>query len=89
MYSYKNGEHPVVLLDNPVWGCVIGKPENVQVHRPDGTIIDCELVHEGIDDQGMDRWVIAGVDFNMGEDHLTIGVMPARTSIGFRAPLPP
>jgi hypothetical protein len=62
------------------------KPTGVRLHRADGSVINCELVHLGYDEEGMDNWEIAGVDYRPG-DHLTIEVMPAKTGISFRAPL--
>jgi len=60
----------------------MAKPENVQIHRPDGTVLNCELAHEGVDDEGMDHWVIANAVFHPA-DHVTIGVLPPKTSLGF------
>lgn len=60
------------------------KPTNVQLHRADGTVVDCELVHQGLDENGFDQWLIAGVTYRPG-DRLTMDVLPARTGITFAA----
>lgn len=62
----------------------MGKPVGVQIHRADGTVLNCELVNEGIDDEGMDCWVIANAVYQHG-DHVTVEQLPAMTGIGFRA----
>jgi hypothetical protein len=61
------------------------KPVGVQLRRRDGTVIDCELVHKGVDEQGMDLWLIANAIYQPG-DQITVEQMPAMTGIGFRAP---
>jgi hypothetical protein len=63
----------------------MGRPEGVQICRGDGTVIDCELIHEGTDEKGMDQWSIAGVEFHPEHgDTIHVAVMPPRTGLGFR-----
>ena len=58
------------------------KPENVRVQRANGDEIACELIHEGTDDNGMDCWRIAGVEFHPEYgDCIKVGVFPPSTSI--------
>lgn len=65
----------------------MGKPRNVQIHRGDGSTLNCELVHAGISEDGMDHWDIVGVEFHPEQgDHLTADEIPPRTSLGFRMP---
>jgi hypothetical protein len=65
----------------------INEPEGVQLHRGDGSIIDCELLHEGVDDEGMDQWLITGVEFHPEYgDTITIAVFPPRCGLEFQAP---
>jgi len=58
------------------------KPTGVKLRRADGTVLDVELVHEGVDGEGMDCWAIANAVYRPG-DQITIVALPARTSIGF------
>jgi hypothetical protein len=38
----------------------------VRIYRGDtGEEVPCELVHQGIDDEGMDQWLIANTTFQM------------------------
>jgi hypothetical protein len=60
------------------------KPVGVRLHRADGTVLDVELVDEGVDDEGMRNWVIANAVYRPG-DHITIAVLPAMTGITFQA----
>jgi hypothetical protein len=64
------------------------KPKNVRLHRADGTVLNCELFHQGVDDEGMDCWVIANADYRPG-DNVTMDELPGRTSVSFRAVVPP
>jgi hypothetical protein len=60
----------------------MARPEGVQIRRGDGTVIDCELVHEGVDERGMDRWMIAGVEFHPEHgDQVYVQEIPPRTSL--------
>ena len=62
----------------------MGKPEGVRVHRTDtDEWVDCELIHKGVDDEGMDCWLIAGVVVRPDVDEVLVAVMPAMTGIGF------
>jgi hypothetical protein len=65
------------------------KPVGVQVRRTDGTVLNAELVHEGVDDDsGLDTWLIANIDYRPG-DTVLIAELPPCTAIGFRAVLRP
>ena len=64
------------------------KPTGVRLHRADGTVINCELVDEGVDDSGMHNWRIANVIYRSG-DHITVDELPPCTGIGFSAPRGP
>lgn len=55
------------------------RPTDVLVHHPDGTSELCELAYDGLTDEGMHRWVVAGEITRA--DRITIGVLPARTTI--------
>lgn len=60
----------------------MGRPEGVQVVRGDsGEVIPCELVHEGVNEDGMDVWRVAGVTVRPYLDQLKVAVLPPRTSI--------
>jgi hypothetical protein len=59
------------------------KPTGVRLHRADGTVLNCELVHKGVDGEGMDQWLIANAQYRDG-DQITV-VLPGMTGIGFRA----
>ena len=61
----------------------MAKPKGVKVHRADGQILQAELVHDGIAEDGCDHWVIASpqVDLDAG-DQITCEELPARTSLG-------
>lgn len=61
----------------------MAKPEGVVIVRADGTELNCELVHEGVDEDGMDRWLVTGVKFNPRVDKIRIQHMPPRTGLGF------
>jgi len=63
----------------------MAKPTDVRIERADGTVLHCELVHEGVDDEGVDHWLIANAQWRPS-DQIKIGVLPARTSIGFTCP---
>lgn len=63
-------------------------PEGVKLHRADGTVLDVELFDAGVDDEGMHVWEVANAVYQLG-DNLTVDVMPGRTSITFRASVPP
>lgn len=58
----------------------MGKPEGVKVVRVDGTELECELVHRGPDDKGLDVWEVTGVVFREG-DKIQCKVLPAKTSL--------
>lgn len=62
----------------------MAKPEGVRVVRADGTELDCELVHVGPDERGMDVWEVAGVTIYPG-DKIQCDVLPARTTISATA----
>jgi hypothetical protein len=64
------------------------KPTGVRVHRADGTVLNAELVHNGPDHEGLDNWLIANIDYRPG-DNVSIEELPPRTSISFRALMPP
>lgn len=68
-------------------------PENVRIVRPDGTEIPLEVFYLGIitGDDGfpMHEWeAITEVMPQMPQDHIRIGVLPARTEVKltFRGP---
>lgn len=59
----------------------MGRPVGVRVGRPDGTEIPCELVHLGVDKEGMDLWEVGGIEYHPERgDHLLVDVLPARTA---------
>ena len=63
----------------------MSKPVNVRIHRGDtGIEVPCELVHDGVDEEGMDQWLIANAVFRPGIDELRIDVMPPRTGIALQ-----
>jgi hypothetical protein len=64
------------------------KPEGVRLHRADGTVLDVELFHQGVDDEGLDVWVVANARHRPG-DRLTVETLPGRTAIEFTASVPP
>ena len=65
----------------------MARPEGVQIRRGDGSVLDCELIHEGPDEDGMDHWCIVGAEFHPERgDQIHMDVLPPRTSIGFRMP---
>lgn len=65
----------------------MAKPENVRVYRKDtGETVHCELIHQGVDDEGMDNWLVAGVEFRAGLDELQIDVLPPMSGITFAGP---
>ena len=64
------------------------KPVGVRLHRADGSVLDCELVDEGVDDEGMHNWAIANAVYRPG-DSVTVEELPGHTSIGFVARVPP
>jgi len=67
----------------PIWAKATSKPVNVRIIRGDtGVEVPCELVHDGVDEDGMDQWLIANVTFRIGIDELRVGVLPPRTGIG-------
>ncbi len=55
------------------------RPTDVRVHHPDGTSELCELAYDGLTDEGVHRWVVAGEITRA--DRITIGALPARTTI--------
>jgi hypothetical protein len=61
----------------------MAKPKGVRVVRPDGKVLNCELVHDGPDDRGMDSWRIVGVTFRPGLDQLQVAVFPGKTALTF------
>jgi hypothetical protein len=60
------------------------KPTGVRLHRKDGTVLNCELVCEGVDGEGMEQWRIANAVYQHG-DYITVEELPGMTSLGFRA----
>jgi len=60
------------------------KPTDVKLHRANGTVINCELVHDGPNEDGVDEWSIVGVVYRPG-DHISVGILPARTGITIAA----
>lgn len=64
------------------------KPVGVRLHRADGTVLNCELIDQGVDEHGMHNWAIANAQYLPG-DNVTIEELPGRTSIGFVARVPP
>ncbi len=65
----------------------MAKPKDVRIRRGDGSEINCDLIHRGIED-GLDTWEIPGVIFNPYTDKLLIGVLPAMTTIAFAGIVP-
>ena len=61
----------------------MAEPQGVRIVREDGTEVPCELVHEGVDEQGIDQWVIANAVFHVGRDRLHIDRFPGRTGLAF------
>jgi hypothetical protein len=61
------------------------RPEGVKVLRADGTVMPCELVYRGREDDGQHLWEVAGMVLQPG-DQLYADVMPGHTgiSIGFK-----
>jgi hypothetical protein len=66
---------------------VSGGPVGVQLHRADGTVLNCELADEGVTAEGLHHWVIANAVYRLG-DKITCEVLPGRTSIGFHTDFP-
>jgi hypothetical protein len=65
----------------------MGKPEGVQIHRGDGTVLNCELIHRGVFDDGEDHWEVAGIEFHPEHgDFITVQEVPPKISISFRGP---
>jgi len=63
----------------------MSKPVNVRIHRGDtGIDVPCELMHKGMDEDGMDQWLIANATFRPGIDTVLIGVLPPRTGIALQ-----
>lgn len=58
-------------------------PENIRIVLADGTQIPRDALFDGYDSDGMARWYIVGV-LPADLASVEIGVLPARTSIGFR-----
>jgi hypothetical protein len=61
------------------------KPVGVRLHRADGTVLNCELADEGVDDEGMHNWRIANAVYRPG-DSITVEELPPMTGVGFTAP---
>jgi hypothetical protein len=61
------------------------RPEGVKVLRADGTVLPCELVYRGREEDGQHLWEVAGMVLQPG-DELYADVMPGHTgiSIGFK-----
>lgn len=56
----------------------------VIVDRFTGAEIPCELAYEGVDDDGITVWLVSKANvFDPRRHLLKIGMMPARTAIGF------
>lgn len=65
------------------------RPEGVRIVK-NGIEFEPELRHLGVDADGMDCWVaVFEGRFVANEDQLKVAVLPARTSIGLDASLPP
>lgn len=63
----------------------MAKPEGVRITRANGDVVNCELAHLGLNDEGMDTWAVCGVQFQPGKDKLSIGLLPQKTAIEFMA----
>jgi hypothetical protein len=63
----------------------MGRPEGVQLIRPDGPPIDLDddLVCNGVDEQGIENWTIGYAGFRPGVDRIDCAVLPGKTSLGF------
>jgi len=60
------------------------KPEGVRIVCADGSELECELVHEGVDANGIDQWLIANAVLRIDQgDTVRIRMFPGRTGIGF------
>ena len=67
----------------------MAKPEGVRIRRGDtGEVVPVELIHLGIDENGMDQWKIADSTFRAGLDAIEMDVLPARTGIAIPGILP-
>lgn len=55
------------------------RPQDVRIHRPDGTVIPCELSPLGVDENGYEVWEIATV--MQPGDALEVDAWPAGTAL--------
>ena len=61
------------------------RPVGVEiVNRATGTRLPCELAYVGLDSEGLHCWRV-DTPMNLATEHLTIEVLPPRTSIVFGA----
>ena len=65
----------------------MAKPIGVKVHRRNGEVLDAELIHLGIAQNGLDEWVIASpqVDLTKG-DHVSVEELPGLTTVTIPTP---
>jgi len=63
-------------------------PTGVRIRRADGSVLECELVDDGVDENGIHNWMIANAVYQVG-DEVTCEMLPGQSSIGFMANLPP
>lgn len=63
----------------------MAKPTGVRLVRPDGPPInlDDDLAHDGVDENGIDKWTIGYANFRPGIDSIQCDTLPGRTSLGF------
>jgi hypothetical protein len=63
-------------------------PENVVIHRGDGTEVACELRYIGVEQSSngpVDMWEIYGAVFCPGQDMLHVAMLPPHTGLRFAA----
>lgn len=57
-------------------------PQGVRLIHPDGTQTPLELEYDGIDSEGLHRWLVVGVTLT-DAFRVHVDVLPGRTAIAF------
>jgi hypothetical protein len=61
------------------------RPPDVKIRRPDGSVINCEIVGLG-DRDGVYVWQVANVVVNPDVDEIIMGDLPQGTAMRFQVP---
>lgn len=61
-------------------------PEGARIIRGDGTVLYPELVHLGVDEEGIDQWEVAGAVWNPADgDRFELDLLPSDTMLHVRS----